>query len=359
MDNDVLKLIKPEVLELEGYSVATPAHTIKLNQNESPWDLPDAIKEAFLDRLQSGTWSRYPSQVPTVLHDELRRTLKLRPGIDILVGNGSNELIQTLLMSSVEHGKSVVVPVPTFALYRLIATVLGATVVEVPLNKDMTFDTDRILVAAKRSRAKVVVLCRPNNPTGTAIPLDGVKRLASEANVLVVVDEAYHDFADDSVAPLLADYENLVILRTFSKAMRAAGLRIGYLLGHAALVKQLAKVMLPFNVSLMAREAALAILTNRTLLAEGIRAVIKERDALFEQLQTVKEITPFPSQANFICFRTQVPAKALYEALLERGILIRDVSGYSMLADCLRVSVGTPEENRAFITALEAIMEET
>jgi len=199
----------------------------------------------------------------------------------------------------------------------------------------------------------------PNNPTGTAIPLAGVKRLASEANALVVVDEAYHDFADDSVLPLLADYENLVILRTFSKAMRAAGLRIGYLLGHAALVKQLAKVMLPFNVSLMAREAALAILTNRTLLAEGIRAVIKERGALFEQLQSVKGITPFPSQANFVCFRATVPSQALFEALLKRGILVRNVSHYPLLSDCLRVSVGTDEENRAFLNALKAIMEET
>ena len=359
MDDGALKLIKPEVLELEGYSVAVPTHAIKLNQNESPYELPDTIKEAFVDRVRSGKWSRYPSQVPRDLCERLRETLGLPTGIEVLVGNGSNELIQTLLTAAVERGTNVVIPVPTFALYRLIATVLGATVIEVPLKEDLTFDTDRILDAATRSSAKVVVLCRPNNPTGTVIPLAGVKRLASEANALVVVDEAYHDFADDSVLPLLADYENLVILRTFSKAMRAAGLRIGYLLGHAALVKQLAKVMLPFNVSLMAREAALAILTNRTLLAEGIRAVIKERGALFEQLQSVKGITPFPSQANFVCFRATVPSQALFEALLKRGILVRNVSHYPLLSDCLRVSVGTDEENRAFLNALKAIMEET
>ena len=359
MDNDVLKLIKPEVLELEGYSVATPPHTIKLNQNESPYELPVAIKEAFVDRLRSCPWSRYPNQAPTELHAELRKALKLPSGIDVLVGNGSNELIQTLLMATIERGAGAIIPVPTFALYALVARVLEATLIEVPLNEDLTFDTDRILGAATQSRAKVIILCRPNNPTGTVIPIDGVKRLASEANALVVVDEAYHDFAEGNLLPLLLDHENLVILRTFSKAMRAAGLRIGYLLGRAALVQQLAKVMLPFNVSLMAKEAALAILRNRELLGEGIRTIIKERDALFDQLQMVKGITPVPSQANFICFRTQVPAKGLYDALLEKGILIRDVSGYSMLADCLRVSVGTPEENRAFITALEAIMEET
>jgi histidinol-phosphate aminotransferase len=359
MDNDVLKLIKPEVLEIEGYSVAAPVHTIKLNQNESPYELPVAIKEAFLDRLRSAVWSRYPSQVPEELHAELRKALKLPPGIDILVGNGSNELIQTLLMATVERSTNVVIPVPTFVLYRLIATVLGATVIEVPLNEDMTFDTDRILGAATQSRAKVIILCRPNNPTGTSIPLDGVKRLASRANALVVVDEAYHDFADDNVLPLLLDHGNLVILRTFSKALRAAGLRIGYLLGHAPLVTQVAKAMVPFNVSLMAREAALAILRNRELLGEGIQTIIEGREALFQELAAIEGITPVPSQANFVCFRTKVPAQALFEALLERGILVRNVSHYPMLSGCLRVSVGTDEENRAFVGALKAIMEET
>jgi len=358
MDDGVLKLIKPEVLELEGYSVAAPAHTIKLNQNESPYELPAAIKEAFVDRLRSAAWSRYPSQVPGDLCERLRETLGLPTGIDVLVGNGSNELIQTLLMATIERGAGTIIPVPTFSLYALVARVLGAALIEVPLNEDLTFGTDRILDAATRSRAKLIILCRPNNPTGTVIPIDGVKRLAERTGALVVVDEAYHDFAADNVLPLLFDHENLVILRTFSKAMRAAGLRIGYLLGHAALVKQLTKAMLPFNVSLMAREAALAILRNKNLLQEGIEEIIEGREALFQELAAIKGITPFSSQANFICFRTQVSAKALYEALLERGILIRDVSGYSMLADCLRVSVGTPEENRAFITALEAIMEE-
>ncbi len=359
MDNDVLKLIKPEVLALEGYSVPIPPHAIKLNQNESPWDLPDAIKEAFLKRLRSATWSRYPSQVPKQLHAELRKTLKLPPEIDVLVGNGSNELIQTLLMATVERGTSVVIPVPTFALYRLIATVLGSNVVDVPLREDLTFGTERILEAATRSSAKVIVLCRPNNPTGTAIPLDGVKRLASGTNALVVVDEAYHDFANDNVLPLLFDHENLVILRTFSKALRAAGLRIGYLIGHAPLVTQVGKAMVPFNVSLMAREAALAILRNRELLIEGNQTIIEGREVLFQELAAMEGITPVPSQANFICFRAKVPAQVLFDALLERGILVRNVSHYPMLSDCLRVSVGTNEENRAFMNALKASMEET
>jgi len=357
MDNDVLKLIKPEVLALEGYRVATPPHTIKLNQNESPWDPPDAIKEAFLERLQAAAWSRYPGQVPEELHAELRKALTLPAEIDVLVGNGSNELIQTLLAATVDRGTGVVIPVPTFAVYRLIATVLGATIVEAPLNEDLTFDTGRIVETATRSRARVIVLCRPNNPTGSAIPLAGVRRLACETDALVVVDEAYHDFAADNALPLLFDHENLVVLRTFSKALRAAGLRIGYLLGHAALVKQVAKAMVPFNVGLAAREAALSLLRNWELLREGVRTIVKGREALFRELAATEGITPFPSQANFICFRAEVPAPALFDALLERGILVRNVSHYPLLADCLRVSVGTNEENRAFVNAVRAIME--
>jgi len=359
MHNNVLKMLKPEVLALDGYHVATPPHTIKLNQNESPWDLPDAIKEAVIERLRSATWSRYPGQVPERLHAALKQALTLPPDIDILVGNGSNELIQTLFMAVAERDSSVVIPVPTFALYRLIATALGANVVEVPLNEDLTFDTERILEAATGSGAELIVLCRPNNPTGTAIPLDGVARLARETDALVVVDEAYHDFAADTVLPLLVENDNLVVLRTFSKAFRAAGLRIGYLLGHAALVRQFAKVMLPFNVSIATEEAALAILENRALLKQGIRTTIEGRNALFRELATIRGITPFASQTNFVCFRTALAAQTLFDALLQRGILVRNVSHYPMLSDCLRVSVGTNEENRTFVNALRTIMEET
>jgi histidinol-phosphate aminotransferase len=355
---DVLRLIKPEVLALEGYRVAIPPHTIKLNQNESPWDLPEAIKEASLERLRSSTWSRYPRQVPEKLHAELRKSLKLPVEIDILVGNGSNELIQTLLMATIERGAEVVIPVPTFTLYRLLATVLGAAVLEVELKEDLTFDTERILEVATHSSVKAVVLCRPNNPTGTAIPLGEVKRIASETNVLLLVDEAYHDFANDNVLRLLFDHENLVILRTFSKALRVAGLRIGYMLGHAPLITQVGKTMLPFNVSIPTEEAALAILENKHHLQEGIQMIIEGREMLYQQLKEIKGIMPFPSQANFICFRTKVPAPVLFDALLERGILVRNVSHYPMLSDCLRVSVGTDDENRVFINVLKGIMEE-
>ena len=359
MDNDILKLIKPEVRTLDTYFVPMPPHTIKLNQNESPFDLPVAIKEALLERVRNCAWSRYPKQAPEELYEELRASLKLPPEIDVLVGNGSNELIQTLFMATIERGTGIVISIPTFPVYRLCATVLGAKIIAVPLKADLTFDTDRILDTARKNNAKVIVLCRPNNPTGTLIPLKEVKRLASEAEALLVVDEAYHEFCKDSVLPLLTGQKNIVILRTFSKALRAAGLRIGYLLAQAPLVKEVAKAMLPFNVGILSREAALMILKNKELLQEGVQEIIASRKILFKELAAIDGVTPYPSQANFICFRTEKPARILFDALAERGILVRDVEHYPLLSDCLRVSVGTKEENRAFIDALKEIMEES
>jgi len=358
MVDGALGQIRPEVRTLTGYHVAVPPHTIKLNQNESAMELPEAIKEAILERLRGVSWSRYPRQGAGELHAALRDALNLPPQIEVLTGNGSNELIQALLIAALEAGGNMVLPVPTFLLYRQIATILGATVIEIPLKADMTYDAERILESVERAKAKVVVLARPNNPTGTAVTLEGLELLLENTEALVAVDEAYHEFAGDTVLPMLPEYENLVLLRTFSKALRSAGLRIGYLVAHRSLVEEISKVLLPFNMSVVSREAALSILEHRALLQPGIQETIAQRAWLFQALERIDGITPFPSQANFICFRTANSPRSLFDGLLQRGILVRDVSGYPLLSGCLRVSVGNSEENRAFVTALQMIMED-
>lgn len=353
-----LSQIRPQVRALTGYHVAVPPHTIKLNQNESSLELPAAIKDAILKRLRLLPWSRYSGHTTSELHAALRKALSLPTEVGVVTGNGSNELIQALLLAVLEKDTKIVLPVPTFLLYRQIATILGAMVVEVPLRADLTCDVERLMEAVERAQAKAVVLARPNNPTGTVMSVQGVERLLGSTECLVVVDEAYHEFAADTVLSLLPGYDNLVVLRTFSKALRSAGLRIGYLVAQASLAEQIAKVLPPFNMGIMSSEAALEILAHRELLRPGIEETISQRSWLFGELQRIDGITPFPSQANFVCFRTTKQPRLVFDRLLEQGILVRDVSGYPMLAECLRVTVGSPEENRAFVTALRAIMED-
>lgn len=356
---DILKVIKPEVLKLSPYTFEVHPCRIKLNQNECPYDLPAELKDALLERVRGLEWSRYPKPFPEELHDALAKLLQLDEEIDILIGNGSNELIQMMLLVMIERGAKVIIPTPTFALYRIISTILGATAIEVPLKDDLTFDVDRIIEAARDNEARIIFLCRPNNPTGGLIPSQDVRRIAQETEALLVIDEAYYEFSGETSLPLLKDFSNIVILRTFSKALGAAGLRIGYLLGQTALVNQVAKAKLPFNLNIVSQEAALVILRDRGLFKKRIEEIISGREYLYRQLKRIEGIRPFPSWANFICFYTKKPAKALFEALLERGILIRDISHYPMLSDCLRVTVGTEAENREFIKALKELMEGT
>jgi histidinol-phosphate aminotransferase len=357
MGESVLDVIRPEVRARQAYHVATPPHRIKLNQNESAIELPDTIKEEILERLRVVPWSRYP-QMSSELAAALRDALNLPKSVELLTGNGSNELMQALLVAVLEPGAEIVIPVPTFLLYQQFATILGASVLNVPLKANLTYDGERIREALEGTNARVVVLARPNNPTGTSMSIDAIECLLRETDALVVIDEAYAEFADDTVLELLSEHDNLVVLRTFSKALRSAGLRIGYLMSNASLTQQVAKVVPPFNTSIVSHEAALSIVRGRELLQLEIDATVAQRTWLMTALERIPGITPVPSQANFICFHTEIRPRLVFERLLDAGILVRDVSSYPLLSDCLRVSVGTPEENREFVASLNRIMEE-
>jgi len=359
MSDGVTALFTERVRALEPYRVAAPTHRIKLNQNESTIELPDVIKETALGRLRSIDWARYPGQGPDELQLRLRENLGLSDGAEVLVGNGSNELIQALLMAIVDPGSSVVIPVPTFSVYRIVATTLGATIIEAPLDRDdLSFDRGAILERATNASAKAIVVCRPNNPTGTTMPLVDLDRLAAGFDGLVIVDEAYHDFAQDDALVLLEAHRNLVILRTFSKAYRAAGIRIGMLCADRAVTEQVDKVRVPFAVGHATRAIGSAIVEHRARLRPGIEAVVRQREAMTAEMARIPGIDPIPSQANFVCFRARKPVDEVFAALLDAGILIRDVSGYPLLENALRVSVGTETENRAFLDALRRVMKE-
>ncbi len=360
MSHDALRHVKPACRAVGAYTLAAHRAPIKVNQNENPFDLPAELKQRVLQAAAERDWARYPDFDPGELLARLAEFAGWRPD-GVLAGNGSNELIEATLLVSVGAGTRVVIPEPTFTLYGLMTTLLGGTQVPVPLAPDLSYDGDALLAARRAAAAPVTIVCSPNNPTGSLLAAEHVARLCDDADGLVVVDEAYHEFSGSTVAPLLHAHRNLIVLRTFSKAMGMAGLRVGYLLAAPELVREINKARLPYNVNFFSQLAALAALEAQDTLRARVALLVRERERLrgaLAELPGVERV--YPSAANFLLLElASARPRALFEALHERGILVRDVSGYPRLSRCLRVSVGTPEENdallRAFGPAIEAV----
>jgi histidinol-phosphate aminotransferase len=353
-----LALIKPAVRAQSAYTLSAPAARRKLNQNESPWDVPPEFKREVLAAADAAGWNRYPEFAPPGLLAALADHYGWTSD-GVLVGNGSNELIQATLATTLETGDVVVAPAPTFSLYRLLTGVLGGRYRPVPLGPDFSYDVDALVDAAVRERARVVVLNSPNNPTGSALPAGAVERLLGETGALVVCDEAYQEFGGPTALPLLRETSRVVVLRTFSKALGMAGLRFGLALAHPAVARELAKGKLPYNVNVVTLAAAAAALRHGDELAERVRRIVEQRERLVDGLSRLAALAVYPSAANFVLIRClRQPAREVFRRLLdEYGILVRDVSAGSELAQCLRISVGTAEDVDAVVAALGEITE--
>ncbi|MFL6332905.1 MAG: histidinol-phosphate transaminase [Pyrinomonadaceae bacterium] len=351
-----LDKIKPRVRELKAYTLKPDRGTVKLNQNENPWGIPEAVRRETLRRMEGRAWSRYPDFVPAGLHERLARFAGWRAD-GVVAGNGSNELIQATLMVTVGEGKRVLISEPTFALYRQVATVLGGEVLSVPLNDGLGFDVSALREALERERPDVTILCSPNNPTGCRIEEDSLEELLTITSGIVVIDEAYFEFSGRTVAPLLARHPNLAVFRTFSKAMALAGLRVGYLLAAPELAREVSKAVLPYNLNFFSQTAAeVAVELYDAELRPTVERIVAERERLYAGLKTVGGLAPVRSCANFMVVRSSIGPRRVYDELLERfGVLIRDMSGYPKLKDYFRVSVGTPAENDRLLEGLRDI----
>jgi histidinol-phosphate aminotransferase len=348
-------VIKPEVRGLTAYTLKHFDAEVKLDQNENPYELPSDLKQQVVNRVLQRPWGRYPEFVPAAMIKTLSKyTGWMEEGI--LAGNGSNELIQASLSVTLGPGRRIAVPQPTFTLYKLMATTLQADVHPVLLDaENLTFDVDKLIEASRFS--DVVVVCSPNNPTGCLLERDALIALLKNAKGIVLLDEAYHEFSGQTALSLLADHKNLVVLRTFSKAMAMAGLRFGYMMAHPEIAREVYKSKLPYNVNIFTLTAAELVIETRSALDRGIQTLVRERERVFAELQTRTAIRAFASKANFILIRTPRPARELFDRLYSHGVLVRDVSAYPLLDRCLRVSIGTPEENNKFLAALDRALE--
>ena len=354
-----LDKIKPRVRELKAYTLKPDRGAVKLNQNENPWGLSANIKRETIKRMKSRNWSRYPDFIPASLHKKLAAFAGWCAD-GVVAGNGSNELIQATLMVTVGEGRRVLISEPTFALYRQVATVLGGEVLSVPLNDGLGFDVRALHEAIERERPDVVILCSPNNPTGCRIEEDELEELLTKTGGIVVIDEAYFEFSGRTVVPLLERHTNLAVFRTFSKAMALAGLRVGYLLAAPELAREVSKAVLPYNLNAFSQTAAeVAVELYETELRSTVERIVAERGRLFDELQNIEGLAPVRSSANFMVVKSTVEPRRVYDELLERhDVLVRDVSGYPMLQNYFRVSVGTPEENDRLLEGLRDIFAE-
>ena len=350
--NDV---IKPTVRALRAYTLSPHRASVKLNQNENPWDAPVRIKEEVLRRFGARKWSVYPDFVPASLNERLAAFAGWKSD-GIIAGNGSNELIQALLMVTMAPGKSVLICEPTFALYKQVSTVLGGEVISVPLTSQLQYDNEALLNTVKARQPDVTIICSPNNPTGCLIDDTTLRSLLQISRGLIVIDEAYHEFAEHSVVPLLHEHENLIVLRTFSKAMAFAALRVGYLLASPDLVREIRKAVLPYNLNAFSQIAAEVAIDNYdSELRLLVSQIISERDRLYSELSMIDGLTPVASKGNFMVVKSATDPARIFTDLLKSDVLIRDVSSYPMLGEYFRFSVGTPADNEHFLKSIREI----
>ncbi len=352
-DARVAQWIREEVRALNVYHVPPAQGLIKLDAMENPYSWPQPLAEAWLDELRTVDLNRYPDPGAVLLKERLRAAIGVPADMAVMLGNGSDELIQIIAMATAVPGRTILAPEPTFVMYRMIAAFAGLQYVGVPLAGDFGLDLPAMLAAIDQHRPAVVFLSYPNNPTGNLFAADDIRAIIEASPGLVVVDEAYAAFTDDSFMPELDRYHNLLVMRTLSK-QGLAGLRLGLLAGDPAWLNEFDKIRLPYNINVLTQVSAEFALRHQSVLDEQTAAIRRDRQQLLDALSGLEGVRPYPSDANFILFRV-APGQAgsVFESLKKDGVLIKNLHGQGgVLADCLRVTVGMPVENEAFLTAL-------
>lgn len=348
---DIIKLIRPQVRKLAAYHVDETQVRVKLDAMENPFLLPANVQRDIAAALKQTPINRYPDPSGKDLKKSIAALWNLRPE-QMILGNGSDELIQAIILA---FGGPVLIPVPTFAMYDITSRALAQEVIAVPLDKNFDLDADAMLKKARANKARVIFLACPNNPTGNRFSDKAIRAILDNANAAVVVDEAYFSFSGKSYLPLLKKYPNMIILRTLSK-IGLAGLRIGVLIASENIVGELNKIRLPYNINSLSQATGVAALKHQDVLNRQISLLISERDKLYNALSRMQGIIPYPSETNFILFRTTKDATSIYKQLKHAGILIKNLNKPGPLKNCLRVTVGKPDENNEFITVLKKIL---
>jgi len=346
---------RDDLRALSGYHSPQVDVDVRLNTNESPYSPPPEFVARWLDTLRDVEWNRYPDRAATELRAALGRFLQ-QPPERLLCGNGSNEVLQTLLLTYGGSGRRALMFEPTYALHAQIARGTGTEVVAGERGSGFAIDADDACALITRERPAVVFTCSPNNPTGTVDSRDTVERLldaCEQTGAVLVVDEAYGEFAPWSALELVDDERPLAVVRTYSKVWSLAGVRLGFAVAPGWMITELEKVLLPYNLSVPTQAAGTVALEFGDDMERRVASLVEERGRLFSALADLDGVEVFPSGANFLLFRLDGDAHDVWERLLKHSVLVRDFSSWPRVEGCLRVTVGTPEENDAFLAALQ------
>jgi histidinol-phosphate aminotransferase len=357
-----LAILREDVRAMTAYAIADPKGLVKLDAMENPYGVPEHLKAALGERLSEVALNRYPDPRANSLRAMISNRVRLEPGLDLLLGNGSDELINIIVLSCAKPGASIMTLGPSFVMYRAAARMARIGCIEVPLRPDFSLDFDQTLAEMQKHNPAVTFISYPNNPTGTLFDREQIETLIRAAEGLVVIDEAYEAFSPDSFLANVVHHPRLLVLRTFSK-VGLAGIRLGYLIGATGLIAEFDKFRPPYNINVLTQACARFMIEHQEVLKEQADVLVAEREKLRAALSAMPGLEVFPSAANFLLFRvsskTPAPAPALMGMLKERGILIKDMStSHPLLADCLRVTVSTPDENLAFTRALADALSE-
>ncbi len=351
---------REDLRSLEGYHSPQVDVRIRLNTNESPYAPPDAFVERYVDALGAVAWHRYPDRSARQLRDALGASIG-QPAARLLCANGSNEILQTLLLTYGGEGRRAAIFEPTYALHAHIAEITNTEIVTGARRADFTVDADAAVAVVRAARPSLVFLCSPNNPTGTVEPRETVERLlavVAEIGALLVVDEAYGEFAPWSALELVDDGRPHVVVRTYSKVWSLAAVRLGFLVAPAWVIAELDKVLLPYALSVPTQLAGTIALDFHAEMEKRVAALVEERGRIFVALTELPGLSVVPSGANFLLVRVDGDAHDLWRRLLEQGVLVRDFSSRPGVEGCFRVTVGTRHENDEFLAAISAALPE-
>lgn len=323
---------------------------IKLGSNENP--LGPSKKVVDVIKKHADKVSIYPEDVSTELHRKIAEYVGVDEG-QVIAGNGSDEILDLAVKMFIEKGDGAVIPVPTFSMYRKLVELYSGRCAYVPLGENFTFEIPAIL-GQIADRTKLVFICSPNNPTGTIISEVGLRKILNE-DVVVILDEAYAEFSSGSYVKLVNEYENLIILRTLSKALGLAGLRVGYGIADSEIIEYMLRIKIPFSVNLLAQKAAVAAIEDEAHLQKSVELVKEGRTFILEELSKIDGVRTYPSQANFVFIELDVKSEDVVKSLQKRGIIVRDCS-FAGLENHIRVTIGTMDENTKFLENLKEVL---
>ncbi len=343
---------------MQGYHSPQLDVEVRLNTNESPEPPPAEFREAVAEASRAVDWHRYPDRSATELRTRIGELYGVGP-TRVFAANGSNEVLQTLLLTYGGAGRTAAVFEPTYALHSHLGRVTGTSVVTGERGPDFALDLGEVQRVVESHLPDVTFLCSPNNPTGVVddpADVNDVCRLVSDTGGLLCVDEAYGQFSEQSTLSMLGDEVPLVVLRTYSKTWAMAGARLGYLVGPEWLVSELEKVVLPYHLDAMTQIAGILALDHLEVMQQRVRRLVAERQRLVAEL-TALGVEVWPSGANFVLFRPEkVSGEVVWQKLVDRSVLVRNCASWPRLDGCLRVTIGTPQEDDRFLEALREVL---